>query len=136
LTIWFIVSRQWWRYAVLSPIILGIYQFIEGSRSTSHLADEIELLQSLPIILGVLTVLFLLSDIVNHRSKIILAYERISKEIELLFDKVKNEDKLYYKRKRFNLLKEKGFDQKSAKQNLNFLLNLRKELLDHLEVKN
>jgi len=59
--LWFLTEKKWWKYALLSPILLTIYQLRNILFVDSEYFDEFEILQALPLLGLVLIVLLALS---------------------------------------------------------------------------
>lgn len=130
LSIWFITCKYWWRYAILSGIILYTYQLWEGLQIDVVHIDEAEYLYSMPYISILILVLFFLSKIAGYQLKILDLYENVSNEIEILLDKSNQDNELLKGHwRRFQILKEKGNNEVNAKEYLKPLLKLKKELI-------
>ncbi len=135
LCIWFIVSRTWWKYAILSPIILYVFQIWEAVQD-SDIVEEIEYLKALPFILVIVFILMILSSFVKYYSKTMDIYEDISDEIEGLIDECNPGKALILQKKtefekiKADLALEKG------EERLQSLLKLRDELLIKLNSTN
>ncbi len=130
--IWFVSQNEWWRFAILSPIVLTIYQFAEVFGETQTI-DESSFLRAVPIIGLVICFILLFFRAINYKSKILNIYDELSSEIEVLLQKV-GEDKtmLYQQKFQFSeLTKSKTKSSEKLKQ----LLQLKKELQDELENK-
>jgi hypothetical protein len=128
LSIWFIVSRTWWKYAILSPIILYTFQIWQTFQEVNNV-DESESIKALPFIFIVVITLIVLSSFVKYYSKTMDIYEDISYEIEGLLDEINPEKALIIQKKsefeklKANITLEKG------EERLKSLLKLRDELL-------
>ena len=69
-SIWFLTEKRWWRYAILSPILLVGNQIYNMLFVESDAFDEIELYQSGPFLLTLLIVLLLLAKVADDQEKI------------------------------------------------------------------
>ncbi|NJB36631.1 hypothetical protein [Croceivirga sp. JEA036] len=89
--IWFLTEKKWWRYAILSPILLLINQFHNCIISTDgqDIIDEFELYQSGPFLLTLLIALLLLAQAADHQERIKaflrLQYQHIEHAVEQRF---------------------------------------------------
>ncbi|TKD60923.1 hypothetical protein FBT53_11715 [Flavobacterium sp. ASW18X] len=89
--VWFILENRWWRYAILSPLLLLTNQIfnIFQTNSSSGEIDEIELYQSGPFLLVILIVLLLLAQAADHQERIKaflrLQYQNIEHAVEQRF---------------------------------------------------
>ncbi|MGB5821342.1 MAG: hypothetical protein WBG90_17790 [Saonia sp.] len=130
LCIWFITSTNWWRYSLFSPIIIYTYQLWEAVQDEIELVDETAYLDALPIILLLLFFLLILSHFIRYQSKILDLYNGIGNEIENLFEQFgKTSENINRRRKEFNIITRKVVDEKSAKEHLDALQRLKKELM-------
>lgn len=68
--VWFFTSSNWWRYAVLSPIILTVYQLWEVLQSTGYEVDEVSLIYSLPAITIIAILLIFISKKIRYSNRI------------------------------------------------------------------
>ncbi|MDC6351581.1 hypothetical protein PP178_08435 [Zeaxanthinibacter sp. PT1] len=133
LGVWYITSYQWWKYAILVPIIWTIYQLWEISVDIQNL-DAWGNLRVLPYILALVSLLIFLSRKVRYEYKLSELQELIDSEIEhrLLESGV---DGMSGKQYQWDSLKEK-IDHKGATHNeLQALGKLREELIDLLKEK-
>ncbi|MEX0288067.1 MAG: hypothetical protein AB3N14_03070, partial [Flavobacteriaceae bacterium] len=83
--------KYWWRYAILSGIILNTYQLWEAMQEDIMWIDETEYLRSLPYILILAAILIGISEIVRYQSKTLDLYDSICQEIDELLAE-SNED--------------------------------------------
>ncbi|TKD60924.1 hypothetical protein [Flavobacterium sp. ASW18X] len=91
--IWFFTEKKWWRYAILSPILLLVNQFYNCiiSNGEDDIIDEFELYQSGPFLLTLLIALLLLAQAADHQERIkaflLLQYQHIEHAVEQRFGK-------------------------------------------------
>ncbi|MEZ2414203.1 hypothetical protein ACA086_04510 [Muriicola sp. E247] len=90
LSIWFIDSPYWWRYAILSPLFLFSYQFWETFQETSIL-DSFSNLRVLPLVLLNIVIVLMISKLVKNRTNILTMYEDIHEEIETILEELKSD---------------------------------------------
>lgn len=86
LTIWFFLEKRWWRFAILSPILLVSNQVYNLFAETNSL-DEFELYQSGPYLLGLAVILIVLAKIADNQKCILDLIEKKYVEIEQLTEK-------------------------------------------------
>jgi hypothetical protein len=60
-TIWFLTSKNWWKYAILVPLVMFLFQFIGVLNYELQYIDEVDFWYSLPIILPILIFLIYIS---------------------------------------------------------------------------
>ena len=60
-TIWFLTSNNWWKYAILVPLVMFLFQFIGVLNYELQYIDEFDFWYSLPIILPILFFLIYIS---------------------------------------------------------------------------
>ena len=133
--IWFVTARDWWRYAILSPIVLTIYQLVEAFASY-EIADEASLFKVLPLTIAIVGFLIWLVHIIRHKTKVLELYDGITQEIEDILPKISNHTELFSEKEaKFKDLKEntKGIQEK---QRMDLLMDLREELLKEYALKN
>ncbi len=61
LSAWFLLEKNWWKYALLSPILITIYQLHTILFTNSEDIDVYEIIQALPLLGIVLIILLALS---------------------------------------------------------------------------
>ena len=88
--IWFHTSKNWWRYAILSPVILYIYQVWEANQDVRYL-DSYGNLKAFPAIFLVILLIVILSNIFKYRYGLLDMYEEIEDELERMIDKTAKE---------------------------------------------
>ena len=135
MVLWFVMCRHWWKYAILSPIILYSFQFWEATQDVS-LLDAAGNIKAFPAIFCVVLLLLVISKAIKYRVEILIMYEHLAEEIE---DLLKNADfnansVLYKNVKRFKKLKEDVDQETNAQQQLMKLITLREELVKHLNI--
>ena len=135
LVLWFITCQHWWKYAILSPIILYSFQFWEATQDVSSL-DAAGNIKAFPAIFCVVLLLLMISKAIKYRVEILMMYEHLTEEIE---DLLKNADfnansVLYKNVKRFKLLKAEIAKETDARKQLMKLIILREELVKQLNI--
>ncbi len=66
--IWFLTSRNWWRYAILIPFTMFLFQLSGVVNFKISYIDEFDFWYSLPIILPILILLVYISYIASKKS--------------------------------------------------------------------
>lgn len=61
LGIWFLTARNWWKYAILIPLTMFLFQFIGVLNVELEYIDEYDFWYSLPIIIPILLFLIFIS---------------------------------------------------------------------------
>tara|TARA_R110002051_G_scaffold71336_4_gene128668 strand:- start:996 stop:1895 length:900 start_codon:yes stop_codon:yes gene_type:complete len=136
LMIWFISSRNWWRYAILVPIILYTYQVWETLKAESNLVDQFELFKAAPAILFIVGLLLVISYFVKYRYKMFDAYLDLTNEIDGLIEQQSIANQVIIENKTVleNLKQDKTSD-KTDTEKMEALINLKKSLMAELEKK-
>ena len=135
MTLWFLTCQQWWKYAILSPIILYSYQFWEATQDVSFL-DEAGNISAFPAIFCVVLFLLVISKAIKYRVQILIMYEQLTEEIDNLFKNadLKANNVLYKNVKQIKMLKAEIARETNTKEQLMKLITLRDELLKQLKV--
>lgn len=131
LIVWFASTSYWWRYALLSPIVLYSYQFWEVWQDEQFL-DAHGNLAMLPILLIIFVVVLAMSRMVNYKAEVLDLYEYINSEIENHLSEVSISKNLIY-RKKYNDLKQIDYEETMIKDYLRKLNDLKYELNKRLE---
>lgn len=81
--IWFYTSKNWWRYAILTPIILYTYQFWEANQDIQHL-DAFGNLKAFPAVFSVVFLLVVLSRTFKYKYGLLDIHDNIVKELDII----------------------------------------------------
>ena len=125
LCIWFVTSNQWWRYAILSPIILFAYQLWGAYQNETLEVDNYEYIKALPVILLLVVVLLVISKGIKYQAKTADIYETLTVEIDQLSSQMSTEKVADIKVK-YDLEKSKPTEY------LDNLIRLKKDLENEL----
>ncbi len=93
--IWYISERRWWRYALLSPIVLEAYRLWEvffNSKATK--VDEVEYISAAPWILLVVALLYAVSRLIRVKYRILDVYEDLETEMEAVLNQMSASESL------------------------------------------
>ncbi|WP_422080314.1 hypothetical protein [Ulvibacterium sp.] len=135
MVIWFLTAKDWWRYAILSPIVLVVYQSFEAF-APYKITDEISLFKALPLTIAIVCFLGWIVHIVGHKTKVLELYEGITQEIEDIIPKIGSHTEMFSEKEaEFKDLKENTQGMKE-KQRIDLLMDLREELLKEYAIKN
>lgn len=135
MVIWLFTSKNWWRYAILSPIVLIFYQLLEGI-APQKITDEISFFKALPVIFAVVCFLGWIAHMVRRKTKILELYDTITHEIEDMLSKIGSNNEMFSEKEAaFKDLKEntQGIQEKKR---IDLLMDLREELLKEYALKN
>ena len=128
MVIWFISYHSWCRYAVLSPLILYLYQFWEALQDESTIIDAYGNYKVFPLVIISIVVLLVASRIIRRFSQSLDAYDDISRQIEVQINKMGMERSgVGDYRKRFEHIREKLLND-SRDSSLTELISLQQEL--------
>jgi hypothetical protein len=135
LMIWFISSKNWWRYAIMVPITLFTYQIWEMFKDDSNVVDQFELVKAAPAILFIIGLILFLSFQIQYRHKLHDIYEDILNEINLILEELSQvNSNLNNKRKEFDLIKADNSPE-SLEKNRASLIKIREALIAELNYK-
>lgn len=136
LCIWFVLSTNWWKLAILSPIIVYTYQLWEALQS-KNLADQVSFIKAAPFVLIVVILLLFISNRVRYQSKILDIHEELTNEIEELFNQLNIEKSNAIKLKyNFGSFRNKTDSNDKSANRIIALTNMKKEMLDLLDKNN
>ena len=128
LVIWYFNAYSWWRYALLSPIILYFYQFWESFQEVSSV-DSYGNFKVFPLVLLSMLLVLILSRVVRQQSHTLDTYEQISLEIDRLIKSLSEErGGLHVYRKRYHKILGKLVNKNSEESQLLELTRLQEEL--------
>jgi hypothetical protein len=135
MVMWYVTARDWWRYAILSPIVLVIYQSFEAFASY-EITDEISFFKALPLTIAIVCFLGWIVHIIRHKTKVLELYEGITQEIEEMLSTISLHTEMFSEKEaEFKDLKENAQGIKE-KQRIDLLKDLREELLKEYIIKN
>lgn len=86
LFIWFITSKQLWRYAVLihlSVVAIQLYQVIIGSET---IFDEVEIFKAIPVIFPLLVLIFFLVKWINYKTRAEYLNEVVNEKMNAILE--------------------------------------------------
>ncbi len=84
LIVLFLHLKAWWRYALLFPILLTVYQLRSGLNPNLKDIDAYEIFEAAPLLLIVLALLLFLSRSAYYQSKTARLFKRAAKNVEAL----------------------------------------------------
>ncbi len=134
IAIWFTTCQYWWKYAILSPIILVTYQIWEMFQDVRYI-DAWGNLKALPVILFVVLTLVIISNSIKYEFKVSDLHKAITIELDgLIATKAEQEEIAVYKEK-LNAIKSASCRGNGEKgQDLKALMELREALMRDLDV--
>ncbi|GMN05305.1 hypothetical protein MTsPCn5_06930 [Croceitalea sp. MTPC5] len=104
---WFFYEKKWWHYALLSPILVTVYQIRSIFNTETHIMDQYEILQALPLLTLIGLLLIALSK--NAKDQYIgsTIYEGTKRRIEkmVLHQSQKEADDIEEVKRMFHKLK-------------------------------
>ncbi|MCT8340533.1 hypothetical protein MG296_10745 [Flavobacteriaceae bacterium TK19130] len=86
--IWFLTSRNWWKYAILIPFTMFLFQLTGVVNYKIEYIDEFDFWYSLPIILPILVLLIYISYIAGKKS----SEDQLKREVDDEIKKLLNDD--------------------------------------------
>ncbi len=128
LFLWYVTQKNWWRYAIFSPITLTMYQLWEITLPTYYM-DEVSIWHAMPVVILIILFTAMLSKLINYKFRILDIYKELSNEIEFLLKQIGNkQNKIKNEKKQF----EKIVVKTKSAEKLNELLKLKEELQNKL----
>ena len=131
LSIWFITSGHWWKYAIFSPLIIFSYQFWEAFQDVNVL-EAMGNIKVFPLVLINILLLIGIAKWIKYRTNLLIIYELICKEVDDLMEELKGEQ-LNEIGIKFKELKE-GHSDKDVDYYKTKLKALEQELLNKLDL--
>lgn len=128
--IWYFHCTNWWRFAILSPVVIYSYQFWEATQDVQYL-DAAGNIRTIPVIVLLVILLLFVSKIIKYRVDLLELHDTMVKEIDTIID---NGELIANKSFGFNLLRIKELRKEIAGESnqhrkLMRLISLRDELL-------
>lgn len=129
MVLWFWSYPSWWRYAVLSPLILYLFQFWEAIQNSYKTVEAYSNYKVFPFVLVSIILLLALSRIVRRQSCSLDTYDEIKEQIDALIQKI-GEDRsgVGQYRNRFEQIRNKLVKDSDTDTKLAELLRLQQEL--------
>ena len=129
LIIWFVTTKYWWKYAILSPIILFTYQLWEATLDTTDL-DSYGNIRILPLMIFVLVFVLMLAKLTKYRAKITELYSEINRELDIaIYNLAIIKDKHLLSLINELSIKKGSKDKRHASRKMTDLFEFRKKLL-------
>lgn len=79
--IWFVTCRHWWRFSLLVPLAMLIFQILGIVNTSIEYIDEFDFWYSLPVVVPVLTLLIFVSRKMKFYVKSLDLLEEIKQEL-------------------------------------------------------
>ncbi len=129
LVLWFITCKNWWRFVIIVPITIELLKITTMLTSELIAVDKFELIYALPLILIVISLIFLLARKLNYFSMAINMNHQLNYEIENLFNSLysQNDENIVVLRLQFTLLKTNR-ENLDNEEYLNQLIDLRDKI--------
>jgi magnesium-transporting ATPase (P-type) len=83
-SIWFFTAKQWWRYAILVPVTMFLFQLTGVINHKIEYIDNYDFWYSIPVVLPIVIFMILVSLKINKQSKLLDIRETIQNEIEAI----------------------------------------------------
>ncbi len=119
----FFEVKKWWRYALLIPILLAIFQIRTALNPDTEDLDTYEVIQALPLLLSVLFLLLFLSRTAYYQSRMMRLYQTTYHNLEVLVHKRLQNREAFLK-----TTKEKWQQLKTTSSDEQELLDLKQHL--------
>lgn len=88
-TLWFLTSRNWWKYAILVPLTMFLFQLAGVINYKNSFIDEFDFWYSLPVILPIILLLIYISYRISKHSNM---DEELNKDAEDAIKKLMSDD--------------------------------------------
>lgn len=83
-TLWFFTASQWWRYCILVPFTLFLFQLSGVLNQQLEYIDQYDFWYSLPIVVPIVIAMIIISIKLNKQSKQLDLRDRITNKIEAI----------------------------------------------------
>lgn len=90
LSLWYFTCKNWWRLAILIPLIIELFKLLSFLNFSNQKFDETDFLTSLPITIPILIVILIISKRLKTYINAIRIYNKINLEIEQVFQELNN----------------------------------------------
>lgn len=87
--IWFLTSQNWWKYAILVPLTLFLFQLSGVINAKMEYIDEFDFWYSLPVVLPILFFLIYISYIISKKRT---GYDDLKEDVDREIKKILSDD--------------------------------------------
>jgi len=87
--IWFLTSQNWWKYAILVPLTLFLFQLSGVVNAKMEYIDEFDFWYSLPVVLPILFFLIYISYIISKKRS---GYDDLKDDVDREIKKILSDD--------------------------------------------
>jgi len=87
LLVWFFTCKNWWRFAILVPLVIELIKFISLLNEKATSFDEIDYIYSLPITIPIILILLVISNKLIKN----VYYIKLDDEINQLFNELESD---------------------------------------------
>ncbi|HAT67082.1 MAG TPA: hypothetical protein DCS66_21230 [Flavobacteriaceae bacterium] len=87
--IWFLTSQNWWKYAILVPLTLFLFQLSGVVNAKMEYIDEFDFWYSLPVVLPILFFLIYISYIISKKRT---GYDDLKDDVDREIKKILSDD--------------------------------------------
>ncbi|GMN05307.1 hypothetical protein MTsPCn5_06950 [Croceitalea sp. MTPC5] len=122
---WYFTEKKWWKYALLSPILITIYQLSTFFNTETDILDEYEIIRGFPFLVLIAVLLVALSKNAKDQYVVQSVYRKTSSQIEKLLEQRNQEhvNAILDTKRRLTDLKEQ-----KATAHINDLMEIKKQL--------
>ena len=131
LLVFFLTIKKWWRYVLLFPILLTIYQLRNGLNPGLEYVDEHEIFEAAPLLLMVLVLLLLLSRSAYYQTKTDQLFKRTVKNVEALVRARSKKQEHFLKSAKARFTRLKSAKDPNERELCNLKQRLEKELQEY-----
>jgi len=129
LSIWYVTCQYWWKYAILSPIVLVSYQIWEMFQDVRYI-DAWGNMRAFPFILFNIITLIILSNYVRYELKVSDLQKAISRELDEMIGSRAGGKQIDRLKEQFNMLRAISSNKRgTTSEKLDALIKLREDLL-------
>jgi hypothetical protein len=135
LAIWYVSCPYWWKFAIISPLGIFLFQFYESFQDVIHLESSGNL-RVLPIVILTILIIISISKLVKLETNLLSHYSSLVEEIDdLLIQYVRSNDHSENKGILLALTKIQDTNEGQLKARIEELESLKQYLLNQLEVR-
>jgi hypothetical protein len=135
LAIWYVSCPYWWKFAIIAPLGIFLFQFYESFQDVIHL-DSSGNLKILPIVILTILIIISISKLVKLETSLLSHYSSLVEEIdELLIQYVRSNEVSENKEILLGLTKITDTNKSQLKTRIEELESLKHYLVSQLEVR-
>jgi len=135
LAIWYVSCPYWWKFAIIAPLGIFLFQFYESFQDVTHL-ESFGNLRVLPIVILTILNIISISKLVKLETTLLSHYSSLVEEIDdLLIQYVRSNEDAENKEILLGITKIRDTNEGQLKATIEELESLKRYLVNQLEVR-